>query len=826
MLKQASLSSWSFKQRHPAQALADDFSTPDGWLAASVPSTIHQDLMAAGRIADPFIGLNERDVQWVGEVDWLYRCVFDLDPDFSGAETVMLCFDGLDTFATVWLNGQQILVSDNMFIPQRVPVRPLLKPKQNELWVLFESAIQQARLREAQHDVKRNWNGNSSRVYARKAQYHFGWDWGPCLITAGFWRPVWLEAYSQRIAEVDCPVEVAADLGSAVLPVRVTIEQSSQAPEQTSDVTVRLRLYEPAGELIYDVLLPVQDGQAQQRLEVASPALWWPNGYGLPALYRLVVTLQAAEMKVDERELRLGLRRLRLLQEPLIDQPGKTFVFEINNTPIFCGGANWIPADSFLPRVTSEQYRTLLQYAADAHMKMLRVWGGGVYEEEVFYDLCDELGLLVWQDFLFACAIYPAHESFLSSVRAEAEAAVRRLRHHACLALWCGNNEDYQVADSIGVYDSSFAGDFTSTPFPAREIYERLLPEICGALDPTRPYWPGSPYGGDNPHDPTTGDRHIWDVWHGNMADYHEYPQFKGRFISEFGMQALPELSTLVSFTPPDECYPQSRTLEHHNKADGGHRRLAIYLADTVRFPADLEGYIYATQFVQAEALSTAYRGWRRCWGGAGRRATAGALVWQLNDCWPVTSWSIVDYFLHPKPAYYVVRRELAPLVVGMARSADEVQVWAVNSLNTPVEAHLELSVWTLDGRQIEAERRPVTMSPNQTTECGVLALRANSPLIVGARLMVGGTVAARRALWPEPFKYFTLPDPAIEMVRLADEQVRLRAARPAKGVLLSAGPDVRWSDNFLDLLPDDEQVITARGLQGHDIHLRWLSWK
>jgi beta-mannosidase len=507
MLKQQFLSHWSFKQRDPAQALVDDFSTSDGWQAASVPGTIHQDLIAAGRITDPFIGLNERDVQWVGEADWLYRCVFDLEPEFINADTVMLCFDGLDTFATVWLNGQQVLISDNMFIPQRIPVRPLLKPKQNELWVLFESAIQQTRLREAQHGAKRCWNGDSSRVYARKAQYHFGWDWGPCLITAGFWRPVRLEAYSQRIAEVDCPAEVAADLGSAALPVRVTIEQNNHTTEPAADLAVRLRLYGPAGELIHDVLVTVQEGQAQHRFKLASPRLWWPNGYGPQALYRLVVTLQGAGEELDQCEFRLGLRCLRLLQEPLIDQPGKTFLFEVNNTPIFCGGANWIPADSFLPRVTPERYRTLLQYAADAHMTMLRVWGGGIYEEDMFYDLCDELGLLVWQDFLFACAIYPAHESFRSSVRAEAEEAVKRLRHHPCLALWCGNNEDYQIADSIGVYDSSFEGDFTTTPFPAREIYERLLPEICGALDPTRPYWPGSPYGGASPHDPTTGEQ-------------------------------------------------------------------------------------------------------------------------------------------------------------------------------------------------------------------------------------------------------------------------------------------------------------------------------
>lgn len=814
---------WQCKQRDPAGELSELFSSADGWLSASVPGSIHQDLLAAGRIPDPFLGLNEQQVQWVGEADWLYRCRFEPSPELLAAETIDLCFEGLDTFATAWLNGQQVLISDNMFVPQRLPVRALLRPGQNDLWILFESALRRGRARQAQYGASPVWNGDASRVYVRKAPYHYGWDWGPCLLTAGLWRPARLEGYRWRIADVHCPAEVAADLASAALPVSIEIDPGGHDVESVSDLALHLRLFGPGGEVLDEATVPVSGRQVQHRFDLAAPQLWWPRGYGAQPLYQLEVTLQHGGAEQDRQALRLGMRRLRLVQEPLEGQPGTTFLFEVNNTPIFCGGANWIPADSFLERVTPERYRAWLQATVDANMVMLRVWGGGIYEEDIFYDLCDELGILVWQDFLFACGIYPALDWFQASVAAEAEAAVRRLRHHPCLALWCGNNEDYQIAESIGAYDPTVAGDFTETRFPARAIYERVLPGICARLDPLRPYWPGSPYAGASVHDTTVGDVHVWNVWHGSMADYHDYPRLGGRFISEFGMQALPDPQTIAGFAPPEERYPQSRTLEFHNKATDGPRRLAIYLSDTVRVPATLDDYLYATQLLQAEALAAAYRGWRRRWGGPGRYASAGALVWQLDDCWPVTSWAIIDYYLRPKPAYYVARRELAPLALGLAPSAAGAEVWAVSSGQKPLEATLELSAWTLDGQQAQTEQRPVILRANQATELGLYAFESTHQLVVGARLLLDGAVAARAALWPEPFKYLTLPDPGIELTRLAADRLRLRAARPAKGVWLWSEQPARWSDNMLDLLPGDEQIIHAESLGDAQVQVRWL---
>lgn len=798
---------WQVKQRNSTLALEEDFSSSGDWLPAQAPGTVHEALLAAGRIPDPFIGLNESEVQWVGEVDWFYRCAFDLSTELSSADIIVLVCEGLDTFATVWLNGSQVLVSDNMFVPHRIPITSLLHTGRNELRILFESAWQRGKALEQQYGAPEHWNGDVSRLYVRKAQYHYGWDWGPKLLTAGPWRAVRLEAYTARIADLYCPAEVAHDLQSATLPVSVTLENAA-GPERT----LQIALYNPAGELVREVLMPATGDTASYTFELDSPRLWWPHGYGVQSLYRLVATLQEGTIVLDEREQRIGLRRLRLVQEPLDDLPGTSFYFEVNKTPIFCGGANWIPADSFTTRITPERYRQWVQLAADANMVMLRVWGGGIYEEEAFYASCDELGLLVWQDFLFACGLYQVPDWFQESVRIEAEAALLRLRHHPCLALWCGNNEDHMLAGKR--YNRAFEGDFTQTEFPARLLYERLLPDICARLDPTRPYWPGSPFGGEQANDLTVGDQHIWSIWHG-MVPYQDYYKFSGRFISEFGMQGFPNLTTINEFTSPEERYPQSCTLDWHNKNATGSQRLAWYINENIKTPRTLEEHIYATQFIQAEALASGVRGWRRRWGGPDRYATSGALIWQLDDCWPVTSWAIVDYHLRPKAAYYVVKRELAEVALGLARASEgqQAEVWAVSSLISEVRGELELKLWMLDGTLISAERQHITLAPNQASALGDVALPQQGPVVLAARLFLDGFAVARAALWPEPFKYLALPDPGLKIDQLAQGTLQVSAQRPAKGVLLSTGDAIVLSDNMLDVMPDDPQIIIAPGL-------------
>ena len=818
---------WKFKVYDPNYSPEQNFTSQEGWLPATVPGTVQQDLMAAGSILDPFYGKNEQAVQWIGESDWLYQCYFDLPTGFESLGATQLCFDGLDTFATVWLNGQQILTTDNMFVPHRVEVGALLRPAGNQLQILFESVLRRGNELEAQYGKLAAWNGATSRLYVRKAQYHYGWDWGPVFLTAGIWQQVRLESFDSRIAEMNCPIEVADDLSHATIQAQLNIDIANDA--SSDGLAITLQLWAPDGSLVEAAAVPVVAGVVQYTFEVNAPQLWFPHGYGAQPLYRVTASLKHNGAELDQREQRLGLRRLRLVQEPVQHESGTSFFFEVNNIPIFCGGANWIPADSFTPRITTERYRTQLQMAVDAHMVMLRVWGGGIYEDDRFYDLCDELGLLVWQDFMFACGIYPAHDWFQQSIKAEAEVAVTRLRHHACLAIWAGNNEDYAIAESLKLYDPTFEGDFTQTSFPARAIYEKLLPEICARLDPGRAYWPGSPYGGATSADPTIGDKHTWDIWHGAMADYHDYPKYEGRFVSEFGMEALPALSTIKSFAPEGERYPYSRTLEFHNRADGGQRRLAAYLTDNLPLVSELEDYLYATQFIQSEALSFALRGWRRRWGGPSKYAVSGALVWQLNDCWPVTSWAIVDYALHAKPAYYTLRREMAPITLGLWDNRyGTASFWGVSSLDHAVEGILRLTTWDLNGQQIAESNQPVTLESNRATEWGELAYKAEAGLVVSATFISGGStggqVLARATLWPEPFKYLRLPDPELQVMRLADDKVQVQVARPAKGVFLWTDKPLNWSDNMLDLMPGEPRIVEAPGLGTAALTVRTLN--
>lgn len=804
---------WMLKARDPNLSLEEDFAQTGNWLAAEVPGNVYQTLLEAGQIPDPFYGLNEPLVQWVAHSDWLYRTSFEMSPQTLLEPHIDLCLDGLDTFATVWLNGEQILQSDNMFVPHRVNIKPQLRQGPNELHILFESALRKGRELEQHYGKRHLWNGDSSRLYVRKAQYHYGWDWGPVLLTAGPWKAVYLEAYTVRIAEIHAPPVLSADLTQASLPIAVQLEGMTQGAE------MQIALYDPDGTPIHHSTHPASS--LQHHISIDAPQLWWPNGYGPQALYTLQVSLHSGGQRLTEQTQRLGLRQLRVVQEPVEGEAGSSFYFEVNHTPIFAGGANWIPDDTFLNRITPQRYAQRVRQAAQAHLVMLRVWGGGIYEDSAFYEACDELGLLVWQDFMFACGLYPAHREFLHSVQLEAQATVRRLRHHPSLALWCGNNEDYAIAESVGWYGPGA----DRSRFVALEIYEQLLPEICKALDPTRLYWPGSPYGGALSSEPTIGDRHTWEIWHGNMAAYQQYPQFEGRLVSEFGMQSFPSLALLERYIPQAERFPQSRTLEHHNKAGptggrtDGHRRLAVYLSDNLKDPLGLEGYVYSTQFIQAEAMRYAYSGFRRRWGRAGRRAVGGALVWQLNDCWPVTSWAIIDSLGSEKPAYYVIRRAMAPITVGLS---PEGAVWAVNGTAETRALALNLQGFALDGQEVANETRLVHLEPNRTTELGSWKPPADEPLILSARLLEGNTVIARDSQWPEPYKFYRFPEPELQLEAIGQDSFSLSVKKPAKGVCLEA-PGARWSDNFLDLLPGDPQIVQVGGLTGKTITVRWL---
>jgi len=796
------LDAWQLAEVAPAADAAAIARVPvDAWLPAFVPGSVQGVLLGAGRIPDPFHGTNEERVAWVAERTWAWRTRFEAGEPAAHEELV---FEGLDTYCRAWLNGTFLFDGDNMFVPRRVDVRALLKPGTNELVLRFDPPLARARETEVAFGRRVLWNGDSARLHARKAQYHFGWDWGPCLLTSGPWKAVRRHRWDTRLEDVRCRTQLDPAQRRARLSVQAEVFGASAGG------AVEYRLLDPQGACV-DMARTSAEAPAAM-LDVPDVQLWWPRGHGSQPLYTLVTRIVRDGSTLAEDRRRLGLRSVRLVQAPVRAEAGRSFCFEVNGRELFIGGANWIPDDSLLERITPERYRERVAQAAAANMNMLRVWGGGVYEDDAFYDACDELGLLVWQDFLFACGMYPANPAFLDSVAREARVAVTRLRHHASLAIWCGNNEDYAVAESVGAYGPSATPD----GFEAREIYERLLPAICAELDADRPYWPGSPYS-PNPQgitlssDATVGDRHSWEVWHQQMLPYQRYADVQGRFVSEFGMQSAPSLPLLESVLPDGERYPESRTVQWHNKAGSGapdgHRRLAVYLAENLRAGTTLEEYVYDTQFVQAEAMRYAYQDFRRRWQLPGARAVGGALVWQLNDCWPATSWALIDSAGVVKPAWHAVRRALAPLALALRLEPGQARL-AVMNAGEALRLRLELALFSIDGVSLAGHTLEADIPADSSIEFVEPVVVPDTLAVVGeVTAWIDGQEIARDCAWPEPFRFHDF-SPAGLHLRLEGGGLVLEADRAMKGVWLEA-QGTTFADNFVDLMPRSARRVT-----------------
>ncbi|KAF2437884.1 glycoside hydrolase family 2 protein [Karstenula rhodostoma CBS 690.94] len=819
---------WTFKQ-------ADDASD-DAWLPVKkVPTNVHLDLIDNAKIPDPFLGFNELEAEWVADKTWTYKVQLpDVKTPQDGSATV-LAFDGLDTFAAVKLNGDVILESDNMFIPHRVDVTSTLKPDSpNILEIDFASArLEAIKIRDAHPE--HTWvgfNGDMSRLAVRKAQYHWGWDWGPMLNTCGPWRPVRLETYHARVTDLRVDYALDESLKTATGSLKANVEGSSGQ---------KVRFEVRSGDdLVFQSSADVRDGVAQVEFKVGDVRLWYPHGYGEQPLYTATATVSADGVTLHQATRRTGFRKGELVQEP--DAVGKTFFFRINGVDVFCGGSDWIPADSFTPRVTEERYRKWLETMVDGYQVMIRIWGGGIWEEDIFYQLCDELGILIWHDFMFGCGNYPAFPAILASIEKECVANVARLRHHPSIVIYAGNNEDYQVQESFGLtynYEDKDPESWLKTDFPARYIYEKLLPDVVAAESPHVPYHPGSPWGdGLRTSNKTVGDMHQWNVWHGTQEKYQIFDTLGGRFNSEFGMEAFPHIDTIKYYcTDPTQLYPQSHMLDFHNKADGHERRIATYLVENFRTKTDLESFIHLTQLSQAEALMFGYRGWRKQWGQ--QRYCGGALVWQLNDCWPVTSWSIIDYFLRKKPAYYAMRRVLAPVAVAVKRAhfdwsvvharvpkTSDYEVWVASSQPTELTATVELRfISVATGKEIKEKlvKQDVKLVANGTTDvlAGSIDNVKEEPHVLAARVWVNGDIVSRDVDWPQPLKYLDFEDRGVQ-VRPQGDTILVKASKPTKGLVFEERAGVLVHDSAIDVVPGDEQTIKVRGLGKSDTHLRW----
>lgn len=774
-----------------------------GPLPASVPGCVHTDLMAAGVLEDPYYDRNELQSPWIGRNDWRYTCRFPVTADMLAHERLTLVCEGLDTVAEVFVNGQHVGSAENMHVGYRFEVKACLREGENDLTLTFRSPYAYA-------EGMRARLGDRPAAYAepfafiRKMACNFGWDWGPTLVTAGVWRPIYLEGWSGiRLASVR-PLVMAATPDRAQVMVHVGLETTGEgdAPRR-----VRATLKDPAGTVVAQA-----EGDAPGEglgLEVPAPQLWWPRGHGAQPLYELTVEVVGAEAARWRQ--RIGLRSVALDTAP--DEIGSHFALVINGKPVFCRGANWIPDDCFPHRVTRERLRERFTAAVEANLNMLRIWGGGVYESADFYELCDELGLMVWQDFPFACAAYPEEAPFDALVEAEARYNLTRLARHPSLVLWNGNNENLW-----GYVDWGWQERLGERSW-GRGFYLGTLPRLAAELDPSRPYWPGSPYslireGNEtiHPNDDRHGCTHIWDVW--NERDYTGYRDYRPRFAAEFGFQAPPTYAALARSLPEEAIHPTSRAMLHHQKAVRGNEKLAAGLEAHfgASFEDDFDRWHYLTQLNQARAVELGVTWFRslapRC---------MGALYWQLNDCWPVTSWAALDGYGGKKLLWYATRRFFADRLLTFQPTEEGLALSACNDSDAPWEAEVTVARLTFAGEVRASETLTLELPPRSTHRSSVLSAALAHPEHEAYEVLVARAGSHRTFWFFARDKDLEYPEPAFDATWEPTSdggRLSLTAHTLMRDVCVFADrldPCATVSDQLVTLLPGERAVFTVR---------------
>ena len=686
------------------------------WLNAEVPGTVHTDLMNNGKIEDPFYRTNEKEQQWIEHEDWMYKTTFIANHEIVTKDKILLDFQGLDTYADAYLNDSLILSANNMFRSWQVDVSQIVKRGENKLKIIFHSPIKKT---EPTYDnlgytipVSSNDQSNKKlSIFSRKAPYHYGWDWGPRFVTSGIWRPIVLRAWDAAILK------------------NATIEQKS-LEDETATLVAHLE-FETARPFFGEVEVLVDGNVAKKStmdlihglqqtnllFTIKNPELWWPNGLGAQKLYTIEIRLSRDGQLIHSIIIRTGLRTIELVQED--DKHGASFYFKVNGKAVFMKGANYIPQDNFLTRVTTERYEHILKSAKDANMNMIRVWGGGIYENDYFYDLCDEKGLLVWQDFMFSCAMYPGNGSFLNNIKKETEENVKRLKHHPSIALWCGNNEILmkwsgwrknanEEGNQIPLWNNQ--EDSTKIVKAYQDIFEKILPEAVEANSYGVPYWESSPSakGGDFA-DWRSGDSHYWGVWWG-QEPFEAYRKNIGRFMSEYGFQSFPGLETVKSYTVSGDWDIYSDVMKAHQRSSIGNVTIANYMEMHFNEPKDFENFLYTSQLLQAEGIKVAMEAHR-----IKKPYNMGSLVWQLNDCWPVASWSSIDHYGRWKALHYYIKRTFAETIIAFEANENEIKIHAVTDKIEDLKASLVVELVDFNGKVLSTEEKKIKVKENSS---------------------------------------------------------------------------------------------------------------
>lgn len=775
------------------------------WLPASVPGTVHTDLFKNGVIEEPFFSDNEKKLQWIEEKNWEYKLIFSIDDAVFKNSNIDLIFEGLDTYAKVYLNDTLIICADNMFKSWQYECKRLLKKENNKLYIQFFSPVNVADSIAGISGVKLP-GGN--QVFIRKAPYHFGWDWGPRFATSGIWRPVYIQAWSKvKIEDVTFQQrKITREEAELYVPYFINCGEKDLYTVTIKDISNKITYAEKTDSLFEGYNLDFFN------FTLYNPRLWWTRELGTPEIYTFRFEVKKNNYVVDEKIYNIGIRKIELIREK--DSVGESFYFKLNDVPIFIKGANYIPSDNFLPRVSKDKYEEIIKNCNRSNINLLRVWGGGVYEDEEFYRQCDFNGILVWQDFMFACGMYPGDSAFLKNVRIEVSQNISRLKNHPCIALWCGNNEIDEGWKNWG-WQKQFGytkKDSEKIWKDYLKIFEGIIPEVLENVLPSASYIPTSPkIGWGHAESLKVGDSHYWGVWWGNEP-FDTYRKKIPRFMSEYGFQGFPDMKTIESFTLPEDRYLYSNALKNHQKHPVGFETINNYLMEEYGEPMDLHDYIYKSQLLQGYGMLTAIEAHRRA-----KPYCVGTVYWQLNDCWPVVSWSGIDFYGRWKALQYFVKEGYNEVLVSPVEEDELIKIYIVSDNLCKITGLLKMRLIDFDGKTLWEKDTNVILPGNSS---GIYYVIKKDELLKGIdrksillntnlELLSGGKF--EKNIFFDKQKNLDLKIPELKLEYKnegAGITVYIASDKFVKNLFLYTDEDVYFSDNYFDLIPGKDKVI------------------
>ncbi len=799
---------WSFSQEGS-----------DEKYTASVPGCVHTDLIDNNLIDDPFFGTNEKDLQWIGKKNWIYKTSFDLSPEVFSRSNINLVFKGLDTYADVFLNDSLILSADNMFREWQIDCKEFLKENNNHIEIKFHNVFDENLVKWENAPFRLNAYDNNDQadtmlvMYSRKAQFHYGWDWGPRFITAGIWRPLYIEAWDELNLEA---VQIIQEKVSKEKAELKAVFEINSATNQKAEVIVKIK----GTSLSFKKNVELIQGQNKINFDITmdNPKLWWSNGLGEQFLYNFELKVKNESGLIDTINEKIGIRSLEVIREK--DEYGKSFYVKLNGIPVFMKGANYIPQDNFQSRVGLDDYDFIIKSAAEANMNMLRVWGGGIYEEDMFYDLCDQYGILVWQDFMFACAMYPSDDEFNENVTKEIIDNVKRIRNHASLALYCGNNEVNISWHSWGWKDKYSKDVQKIYEKDLEKLFYSVVPNALMQADSTRYYHPSSPISGMKDSWNDDGDIHYWGVWHGKEP-FEKFNDNIARFMSEYGFQSYPETNSINKFTNPEDRELHSEVMLSHQRCmsdarkdkEYGNRLIETYMNYMYKKPKDFKSYVYVSQLLQAEGIKKAIEIHRR-----NMPYCMGTLYWQINDCWPVASWSSIDHYKNWKALHYFAKNAYSDLVISGNYVNDSLNIHVISDRLEEIKGNLNVSTYELNGRLISKQSVHVYIKSNSSYKYLTLSKEKllndydekNAYVIL--ELVNDDEILTSQILYFAHPGKLELVNPELELDFVSEGQnisIKLKSNSLAKNVWLSTeNQNLSLSDNYFDVIPGVKKVV------------------